>query len=209
MTGPALQQLVAGARGPAGRPCTVDFGTEDGPLGELALLLARCNGFFACNAGIQVFRAGASGFGPKLEQWNHPLLWKDTYGGLADGLFCFGQDLFGVQFAIRRRSEVVTFDPESGRISILATSLAAWASWLADDLDVHGCRAFATAWQQRFGPLGHGQRLIPWRLFSLGGTHEFGNLTAKDSAQCMRIRGPIAQRIHELPQGAPISLSAG
>lgn len=206
MTSP-LQHLLAGARGPAAQPRTVDFGTPHGILGELRALLSQLNGFYACNAGIQIFRAASPGLGPELGQWNHPRSWKHTYEGLADGLFCFGQDLFGVQFAIRHRTEVVTFDPESARIVTLGRTLDEWASWLLDDLDVHGCRAYAAAWQDQFGPLGYSQRLIPWRFFTFGGTYDFGNLTAKDSARCMRIRGPFAQRIHELPQGARITLS--
>lgn len=208
MTSP-LRYLLAGARGPAAHPRTVDFGAPDGILGELTELLARVNGFYACDAGIQVFRAASPGLGPELSQWNHPSLWKDTYNGLADGLFCFGQDLFGVQFAIRHRTEVVTFHPESARIVSLGTTLEEWATWLLDDLDVHGCRSYAAAWQDHFGPLGYSQRLIPWLFFTLGGRWDFSNLTAKDSAQCMRIRGPFAQHIHQLPRGTSITLSTG
>ncbi|WP_406689633.1 hypothetical protein REH65_26845 [Saccharopolyspora sp. ID03-671] len=141
-----------------------------------------------------------------MERWNKVDEWKSTYGGLADNLFCFGQDLFGVQFAIRRRSEVVLFHPESGETVLLGSSLEDWASWLLDDLEVHGCRSIAAAWQDEMGPLGYSQRLVPWRLFTLGGSYDFTNLTAKDAGKCMRIRGPFAQRIHELPQGASVTL---
>ncbi|WP_210971674.1 SMI1/KNR4 family protein [Saccharopolyspora endophytica] len=204
--GPALRHVVAGAHGASGHPRNVDLGASDGPLQELAGLLTRCNGFFACNSGVQAFRAGSPGLGPELQSWNQPGEWKNTYGGLTDGLFSFGQDLFGVQFAIRHRTEVVTFHPESGGVTTLGRSLEDWASWLLDDLDVHGCRSVAAAWQDEFGTLGYSQRLIPWRLFTLGGSYDFANLTAKDAAKCMRIRGPFAQRIHELSQGSVVTL---
>ncbi|WP_222850170.1 SMI1/KNR4 family protein [Allosaccharopolyspora coralli] len=208
MTSP-LRHLVSGARGPAGLRRSVDLGATAGILGELGGLLSAVNGFSACNAGIQVFRAGTPGLGPELSQWNHPEMWKNTYGGIADGLFCFGQDLFGVQFAVQDRTTVVAFDSETGRITPLGTTLEAWAAWLLDDVDVHGCRAYATAWQDQCGPLGHSQRLVPWRLFALGGTYDFDNVTAKDAARCMRIRGPLARQIHELPQGTTITLASG
>ena len=62
---------------------------------------------------MQVYRAGDPGIGPELQRWNTPATWKNSYQGLADGLFCFGQDLFGRQFALEHRQRIVVFDPET------------------------------------------------------------------------------------------------
>ncbi len=48
----------------------------------------------------------------------------------------------------------------------------------------------------------------PWRLFTLGGTYEDDNLTVKEAAQCMRIRGPLAQTLHALPDGADFHMTS-
>jgi hypothetical protein len=101
---------------------------------------------------------------------------------------------------------VVTFDPETGTRTELGDSLADWAAWLIEEPDTHGCRAFATAWQDTNGPLEHRQRLGPWKFFVLGGTYDEANLTAKDSATAMRIRGPIAPTVGVLPEGATLHL---
>jgi hypothetical protein len=202
-----LERLLGVSRGPTGQPRRVEFDTDRGPLAELAELLSLRNGFSVCNAGVQVFRAGDPGVGPELEHWNRADTWKQTYGSLAGGLFCFGQDLFGVQFAITDQ-RVVTVDPETGTRTDLGDSLESWAAWLLKDPDTNGCRAFATAWQDTHGPLEHHQRLIPWQFFVLGGTYDEANLTAKDSATAMRIRGPVAQTVGVLPEAAELHLRA-
>lgn len=207
MSGTALDQLLQRARGPLGASVELDFGVPDGPLAELAALLTRINGFFLFNAGVQVYRAGEPGLGPELAWWNEPETWKAAYGGLADGLFCFGQDLFGTQFAIRNGIEVVTFDPETAATEALGDSLDAWAQWLLDDPDVRGAASFARAFQDSEGALQPDQRLLPLRLFVGGGSYDFDNLTVKDAATAMRIRGPIAQQLHDLPEGTVVRLS--
>ncbi|MEV8614983.1 hypothetical protein AB0383_45010 [Amycolatopsis sp. NPDC051373] len=148
----------------------------------------------------------STGLGPELQNWNTPSTWKDTYSGKADGLFCFAQDLFGRQFAIAGNHEVVVFDPETADRTPIGTSLEDWAAWLLADPDVLGAHAFAGAWQDRHGPLAHDQRLIPLRLFTIGGGYDNANLAAKDAVTCMRARGPLASTIHDLPDGAQVHL---
>lgn len=101
---------------------------------------------------------------------------------------------------------VVAFDPETAHRRVLGPSLQDWAAWLLADPDVRGTRAFATAWQDTHGPLAPDQRLIPWRFFALGGTYDHPNLTANDAAECLRIRGPFAQQVHDLPRGATVQI---
>ncbi|GAA3791377.1 hypothetical protein [Amycolatopsis tucumanensis] len=200
-----VSTLLATARSPLGPAIRLDLGWSTGPLAELADLLSQVNGFTVFNAGVQVFHAGSRGLGPELGRWNAPNTWKDTYAGLADDLFCFGQDLFGRQFAIEDRRRVVVFDAETAERTSIGTTLDEWAAWLLHDPDVNGTHRYATAWQDEHGALEHNQRLIPWQLFSLGGSYDFDNVTVKD-AECMRVRGPFAHRIHELPDGAQITL---
>ncbi|MGH3998499.1 MAG: SMI1/KNR4 family protein, partial [Pseudonocardiaceae bacterium] len=155
-----------------------------------------------------VFHVGSRGLGPELGQWNEAATWKNSYGGLADGLFCFAQDLFGVQFAIADNAQLVRFDLETAERTVLGEALADWAAWLLADPDVHAAYRFATAWQDTFGALGHHQRLIPWRFFALGGDYSFDNVVAKDAVDCMRIRGPVAQQLRRQSKGVTVRLSA-
>jgi len=203
----ALDELLDRARGPMGPAVEVDFGAGAPAWRELGGVLSRMNGFFLFNAGVQVFRVGAEGWGPELSGWNEPDTWKDTYRGLADDLFCFGQDLFGVQFAIDGGGQVVSMDPETGQRSALGTSLDEWAAWLLAEPDDRGAATFAKAWQDAFGPLTPEQRLIPRQFFVTGGSYDFGNLIVQDAGLAMRIRGPIARQVHDLPDGARISFT--
>ncbi|MFJ8932114.1 SMI1/KNR4 family protein [Streptomyces sp. NPDC102364] len=203
-----LEALIARARYPLGPRRTVALDRSDGSFGELAALLTRHNGLTVFDAGVQVFRAGAEGLGPDLQTWNDPRLWKHTYEGLADGLLCFAQDLFGTQFALDNDGHVVRFDPETAERTPLGDSLENWAQWLLADPDLHGTHAFATRWQDQHGPLPHDQRLIPRHFFTLGGAYEDHNLVAKEAAQCMRIRGPLAQTVYSLPDGAQFQMTA-
>lgn len=203
MTAP-LERLLRRGRAPLGPPVTVDLGP--GLFAELAALLERANGFTVFDAGVQVFHAGGGGLGPALETWNADVTWKDGYGRLADGLYCFGQDLFGVQFAIEDGRRVSVFDPETGDRTTIGASLDDWADWLLADPDVRGARSFARRWQDIYGALGHDERLLPRTLFVLGGEYTDANLVVEDSVTCMRVRGPIARRIHDLPDGVPIRL---
>jgi hypothetical protein len=114
--------------------------------------------------------------------------------------------LFGRQFAIAGNRHVVSFEPETADTITLGEHLEDWAAWLLADPDDHGTYAFAGAWQDRHGALGHTQRLIPRQLFTFGGPYDDTNLTVEDAAVCMRIRGPFASSIHDRPDGAQVQL---
>jgi hypothetical protein len=191
---------------PLGRPVQIRFSRDNGPFGELADLLSHLNGFTIADGGVQVFRAGDPGLGPELEHWNRRETWKETYDGLADDMLCFGQDLFGVQFAIDGNGQVITFDPETATREVLGPSLADWAHWLLADMDLHATATFAARWQKTHGQLDHSQRLLPLRLFMLGGDYTDDNLVVRDAVTAMRIRGPLSHELHDLPDATPVQL---
>ena len=202
----ALDALVGRGRSPFGPSVRVQLSSTTGPRGELAALLARANGFSVFDTGIQVFRAGPEGLGPALETWNDPATWKDSYGGTADGLLCFAADLFGGQFAIDDEQQVVQFDPETADRTVIGRSLEAWAAWVWEDPAVRAAAPFARLWQDTYGPLDLGARLLPRRPFVLGGAYDLDNLEAVDAAEAMRIRGPVARQLHAAADGTRVVL---
>ncbi|MDC0722493.1 hypothetical protein [Nannocystis bainbridge] len=172
-------------------------------LAELELMYSLVNGFLAFDRALRVFPAIPVHEAASLNSWNEPQNWRDYYGDLAKDLLFFADDVFGGQFCIKQ-NKVFAFDPETGDLEWLADDLEAWAAVLLDDTDNRTGRPLAVAWQARFGPLAPGQRLLPTRLFTLGGEFSLDNLTVKDATAGMRIRGPIAQKIHDLPDGAQL-----
>ena len=207
MTSSALRELLNRARGPLGPRVELDFGVTGGPMAELAAVLSEINGFFAFNGGIHIFRVGDEGMGYDLQTWNRPDTWIEHYQGLFDNVFCFGQDLFGFQFGIVDGRSVAVVDPETGAQESLGNSLEDWASWLLADADRNGRSAMAAGWNQQYGALPVTDRLIYKQLLVMGGENEVANVVAKDAVECMRIRGPIAAAIRDLPDGAQIRLT--
>lgn len=201
----SVVDLLQRAKGPLGPTVDVDFGVEQGPLAELARLLSAMNGFFAYNAGVHVFRAGDEGVGYDVLSWNSTELWKATYQGLADDFFCFGQDILGTQFAVYQ-DQVVAFDPEDATHKVIGPTLGDWAEWLAKDQDVNATNGLAHAWQKANGALAPHERLLPKQLIILGGEVAFDNLIVSDAAKAMRVRGPIAKQIHDVPDGTRIRI---
>lgn len=186
----------------------LDFGVPTGPLAELANALRELNGFFVFNAGVQVFRAGPEGLGYDLELWNEPTTWKDAYGGLADGLYVFGQDLFATQFAIvDGTSQVVAMDPETGERQLVGESLEEWSAWLFADPEGNGHGDTALGWQDQFGALDLTERLMHRQPLVLGGDHGVDNVVVADGMRGLRALGALAVALHDHPEGTPIEFS--
>lgn len=172
-------------------------------LADLEQMYAVRNGFLAFDRALRVFPAVRPVHPLSLSGWNKPRLWRDTYGSLADGILFFADDIFGGQFCIKG-GKVFVFEPETGALEWLADDLDGWAARIMADTDLYTGRPLARAWQKKNGLLDPAQRLIPTLLFTLGGEFTVDNLVAKDAVTGMRIRGPIAQKIHDLPDGTKI-----
>jgi hypothetical protein len=176
-----------------------------GRLGaELLQLLERKNGFYAFEAACQFFPAGPSRDEPSLAKWNSRTLWKGHYAGLAEGIFCFAQDIFGGQFVIKEE-DVGTFDPETGDFVAVASSLDAFAGLLLDDYRVLTGQPVAHEWRQLHGRISSGSRLIPKRPFVLGGDFSVSNMIEIEMVRGMKIRADLALQIKDLPDGAKIT----
>lgn len=201
-----LDELLDRSYGPVGANCEVSFGLDDGPLADLGKMLTRLNGFFAFNSGIHIFHVGDDDRCTSLLTWNDEATWQETYQGLADSLFCFGQDIFGTQFAVRNNEKVVVWNPETCEDEESFDTLEDWAAWLLEDPNVNGAAGFAKEYQDAKGALEMNQRLVPLRLFMLGGAYDQDNLVPRDAVEGMKIRGPLAKKVHDLPDGTTLEL---
>jgi hypothetical protein len=170
----------------------------------LALLWAR-NGFYAFEAALHV--RPASDFIGELgiEEWNAPALWRSSYRGLADNLLFFAEDIFGGQFGIAAGA-VHRFDPETGDRQQIATSLDAWADFVLVESRSQTGWPLAHEWQERFGPLPKGKRLVPKVPFVLGGEFEVANLDALEGVKAMRFYADLAIQLHDAPDGSQVQL---
>lgn len=177
---------------------------------ELIQLLSMKNGFYAFEASLHVFSwddSMSQGNDLGLQAWNEKALWRDWYRGLTDGLLFFAEDIFGGQFAIRGK-EVVSFDPESGDMEVLANSIEDWAAELLLSYPRLTGYPLAHSWQLLNGPISRGKRLLPKIPFILGGKYEVDNLFAVDAVKGMRYRGELWEQLRDLPDGAQVRLKA-
>ena len=170
---------------------------------ELSVLLSQRNGFFAFESALHVYSDVTTDRGIGLFDWNSPPRWIDAYGGLADGMLFFAQDVFGGQFCLRR-DEICTFDPETGSTDCIADSFEAWARVILDDYEVLAGFPLAHAWQTTNGALPPGQRLVPKTPFVLGGEYTVKNLYALDATEAMTFRANLAVQIRDLTEGAQV-----
>lgn len=170
---------------------------------ELEHVFRQKNGFLAFDRALRFFAADPTTRDLDLDRWNSPGLWRDTYGKLADDLLFFADDIFGGQFCIKD-SRVYSFEPETGTLELFADDLDGWAARILSETDYYTGRPLALDWQEQFGQLTPTQRLLPTLLFTLGGEFVAANLSARDAATAMRIRGPIAQKIYGLPEGTQV-----
>jgi hypothetical protein len=177
-----------------------------GPLaGELAEFLKKKNGFYAFESALHVLpaQAGASEVG--LAEWNSDQLWIHEYGDMAKGLLFFAEDIFGCQFCMKADG-IYQFDSETAAIERLATDLDGWAEAILGDYSYLTGYPLAHEWQEINGSIAPGVRLVPKQPFFAGGEFSVQNLAPLDAVAAMRMRGAMAVKIRDLPDGAKIEL---
>lgn len=174
----------------------------------LAMMLSVKNGFYAFEGALHVrpwisipINENVVG----LQAWNEGTLWRDWFQSETNGLFFFGEDIFGGQFALRGE-EVVSFEPETGDIEVIASSLEEWAAEILLNYVRLTGYSVAHSWQLKNGPISVGRRLLPKIPFVLGGEYEDGNLYAVDAVKGMRYRGELWEQLRSLPDGAQVRL---
>ncbi|HYE53750.1 MAG TPA: hypothetical protein VD996_02870 [Chitinophagaceae bacterium] len=173
---------------------------------QLYSLLEKRNGFYAFENALHVFALTPSPGQFSLSQWNDPALWISNYGGLADGMLFFAEDILGMQFGIKE-NKIYTFEPEYAAVELIATDLEGWAKAILDDYNYLTGYPLAHDWQMEHGSLPPGKRLAPKIPLVGGGKLDVSNMYAADPVQLMRFRGMIAQKIKDLPDGTRIKFT--
>lgn len=179
-------------------------------LTELEVLLKIRNGFYAFESALHVFPLPDGKTDKEfidLLEWNSVELWRFGFNDLLEGLVFFAEDVFGVQFAIRN-DEIISFDPDTGEVTLVANSLEGWADSIVKNYPILTGYPIAHDWQISKGPLQERKRLLPKIPFVLGGKFEIENLIAVDAVEAMRYRADLWRQIRDLPDGAQVRLNA-
>lgn len=128
---------------------------------------------------------------------------EKEFSNIVQGLYCFGQDIFGNQFAFCN-NKIVWFNIETGDMDILADDFKDWEQTLCNDIDYYTGRNLASQIDS--------QTLIETRLcpkipFVIGGEFTIANLYTAKYPNYIKINANIARQIYHLPEGANIKLS--
>ena len=177
-------------------------------VSELTALLQSRNGFFAFASALHVFPAESSEHGFGMIDWNIGTAWKQEYGGVADKLLCFGQDIFANQFALCGDG-VVVFNCEIGSYAHFSVSLEEWAEKVLSNYNLVTGYSLAKAWQQQNRLLKPGERLFPVQPFVVGGAYSSENLRAMKYLEILKFFGYFSSQIRLLPEGAHVELTTG
>lgn len=170
---------------------------------ELISVLKEKNGFYAFEFALHFFPAQTSLLSVGMNGWNSSPGWRDSYGDLAERCLFFAEDVFGGQFCIYD-DKIWSFDPETGEKDLMGDSLDDWAQRVLDDFEVLTGHPIARMWQEVNGPLPEFERLVPRTPFVCNGEFSASNMILMDAERSMYVRGGLAQKIRDLPDGSQI-----
>ncbi|MGZ7060584.1 MAG: SMI1/KNR4 family protein [Candidatus Angelobacter sp.] len=174
---------------------------------ELFEMLLEKNGFYAFESALHVFPITKDP-GSGVEGWNASELWRNQYKELAEGLLFFAEDVFQDQFCLSMKQDgVFRFTAETGQTTILASSIKEWAARIMAEYKFETGFPLAHEWQEKNGPLRHGQRLMPKIPFIMGGEYSIDNLWAGNALEGMRFKGDLALQTMHVPEGGDVKLS--
>lgn len=189
--------------------CTFDASRQSGGYNErvheFAQLCEKRNGFYAFESALHVFPIGNCDQ-MTFCRWNANETWRYAYGGGADELEFFAEDVFGDQFGMSDDG-VVLFRSETGETTHVGGTLEDWACSILADYEFLTGYPFAHEWQERFGPLLPGQRLAPKVPFVFGGAYEIGNFYVADAVKAMLFKADIYRQIKDMPDGTRARLT--
>jgi hypothetical protein len=208
-----IEKLLSIASAATATKVLPSMSAQSGQMGneffqKLVQMLSAKNGFYAFEGALHVLPwidSPTQDHVLGLQAWNEKKLWRDWYQGITDGLFFFAEDVFGGQFAVRG-NEIVSFEPETGEIEVLALSFDQWAAEVMRDYVRLTGYSLAHSWQLVNGPIPIGKRLLPKIPFILGGQYVDNNLYAVDAVKGMRYRGEVWGQLRDLPEGAQVRL---
>lgn len=192
-------------------PSAPDSSEEGQPIDELQrapwheITTRFPNGAYAFASALHFFGIRRTEADCDIIAWNDANGWRRHYSLPGEGTF-FAEDLFGNQFGMFPRGRVARLDVESGGLDWVANSLNEWAEVLIDNHREQTAWPLGQEWQEEFGPLPEGYRLVPRHPFILGGEYEIDNLVAAPRENVMEFVGQLAAEVVGLPDGETVTL---
>lgn len=162
------------------------------------------NGGFFFGQSLQLYAIGGAEDFLRITSVNAVL--HEAFGPLFDGLYTFGQDIFGYQFAFDTKTcAIVLFNIETAERQPMAKDFSNWLDIFQKRKDYYSGAPYAQAWQEAY-PLAPSQRLVPKKPFVLGGEFAMANLYTLDFPKYLAYNADLAKQIVNLKDGQQVSI---
>jgi hypothetical protein len=176
-----------------------------------AAVLREANGFTINHGTNRIFGLRADRH-MDLRAWNDEDGWRFAWGGLADPFLCFGETVFGDQYALRWRPGRDGFEPEVYLLdaNLLGPDVVAdsFDDFLAKEI-VRNSRTphdpLAVAAVAAFGRVEPTHNLVLTPSVMLGGPEVVDNLMPLDAFAAMIYGGDIHTAVSALTEDATVS----
>lgn len=165
--------------------------------------LNEVNGGFFYESSLQLY-------GACLEPDFHNILYVNQilikeYETLVEGLFFFGQDIFGNQFAFSSKG-VVLFNIETAEKEIIANDFEHWVTVLIEDIDFYTGVDFVSNLKEGNAKYYFNKRLCAKIPFIMGGDYVSENLYSQIFPKYLFSNANIAKQVYHLKDGTNINL---
>lgn len=130
-----------------------------------------------------------------------------SYGELTDGLFSFGQEIFGNQFAFEIESgSIIYFIIETGERQKIADNFSRWLDELFSNFEFLTGVPYKKQWEKE-NSINLGQRLQPKIPFVIGGDYIVSNFYAVNFPKYIHYNADIAKQVVNLKDGEKVRLN--
>ncbi|MEL6809886.1 MAG: SMI1/KNR4 family protein [Bacteroidota bacterium] len=190
---------------------TLDFEPENDFSGDILCNDLEYEEYVKLSNGGFYYNNSLHFFGSSLKNKSHDIgfmndLLKMSYGEIVNGLFFFGEDVFGNMFAFKN-DEVYSFNIESAKMELIAQNFKDFLVKLEEDLDyLTGISFVKELTRDQVYQLAYGHRITPKYPFVLGGDYSIENMILKDYEENIEFNSSIAKQIYDLPDGTKIEI---
>ncbi|MUV04514.1 hypothetical protein GN157_12415 [Flavobacterium rakeshii] len=165
--------------------------------GFLQFVIGYTNGGYFFNSALHLY-----GFNTEdnhdIKHVNRLLL--NEYGSIFEGLYSFGEDIFGNQFCFSAKG-VFFFNIEIGEKDFLCLTFDEWLFMLENETDYLTGQIFSDI------IINHELRLCPKIPFVTGGEYKKENLRSMNFPDYIIINANIARQIYNLPDGTSVTIN--
>jgi hypothetical protein len=128
------------------------------------------------------------------------------FDSLFEGLYSFGQDIFGNQFTFSiNEGEIVFLNIETGGREVLAKGFKEWLDVLTADLEYYTGMSYEKEWKDKYS-ISLNERLQPKIPFVIGGDYTIDNFYVNGYPAYLLYNADISKQIINLKDGEKVNL---